>query len=184
MVKRRTLSKEKVLETANEMIEAAGIEALTIRDLAEALDVRPQSIYNYVDSLGDLIDQVSLQFVNNLSEHLHQELTGVSGEAALMTFANAFRKACQEHRNIAPVLLNLNKQNSVRTHEALIELYNGIFEPLHLKDSNGRIESTLYRSTLFGFIMQEIGGFFRLNPAQVDERFEATIKLAISTMAP
>lgn len=184
MVKRRNLSKEKVLQAANDIIEAKGIEGLTIRDLAGELEVRPQSIYNYVDSLGDLIDQVSLQFVNNLAAHINEQLNGVSGKAALMTFARAFRSACNAHKNIAPVLLNLNKQKSVRTHKALIELYNTIFEPLHLKDSNGRIESTLFRSTLFGLIIQEIGGFYTLTPEQIDARFEATMKLAISNLKP
>lgn len=182
MVKRRTLTKEKVLETANQIIEVKGLDGLTIRDLAFALDVRPQSIYNYVDSLGDLIDQVSLQFVNNLAIKLHQQLETVTGEAALMTFARVFREACLAHRNIAPVLMNLNEQNSVQTHAALIDLYNHVFEPLNLKAANSRVESTLYRSTLFGFIIQDIGGFFQLTPEQIDERFKVTMELAIQSM--
>lgn len=79
MVKRRTLTQAKVLATANQLIESKGINGLTIRDLALVLDVRPQSIYNYVDSLSDLLDQVGLQFVQNVADRLTEKITGIDG---------------------------------------------------------------------------------------------------------
>ena len=84
MVKRRTLTQAKVLATANQLIESKGINGLTIRDLALVLDVRPQSIYNYVDSLSDLLDQVGLQFVQNVADRLTETISDVDGDEALM----------------------------------------------------------------------------------------------------
>ncbi len=98
MVKRRTLTQAKVLATANQLIESKGINGLTIRDLALVLDVRPQSIYNYVDSLSDLLDQVGLQFVQNVADRLTETISDVDGDEALMAFAQEFRAACNQHR--------------------------------------------------------------------------------------
>ncbi|ANK60423.1 TetR/AcrR family transcriptional regulator [Loigolactobacillus backii] len=180
MVKKRTLTKEKVLEMAEQLIEEKGINQLTIRDLASALEVRPQSIYNYAHSLGDLLDQVGLHFINQISQQLTKQLIGISGRKALMTFAQEFRQACKQHPGLAPLLLDLNTlPRTSKTHQALIELYRDVFTPLQLTDDTTKVEATLYRSTLFGFIVQEIGGFLNLPAEVVDERFDQTMTLAI-----
>ncbi|TBX47323.1 TetR/AcrR family transcriptional regulator [Lactiplantibacillus paraplantarum] len=179
MVKRRTLTQAKVLATANQLIESKGINGLTIRDLALVLDVRPQSIYNYVDSLSDLLDQVGLQFVQNVADRLTEKITGIDGDEALMAFAQEFRAACVHHRGLAPLLLDLNDNLRIpRSRKAIVQLYQDMFKPLQLDDS-ARVENTLYRSTLFGFIIQEIGGFFKMQDAELDERFTKVMQLAI-----
>ncbi|MBU7540063.1 TetR/AcrR family transcriptional regulator [Levilactobacillus brevis] len=182
MVKRRTLTREKVLDQANELIADQGLNQLTIRALATKLSVRPQSIYNYVNSLNDLLDQVGLRFVNELNDALMRRLVGVSGKEALFVFAREFRRGCKQQDYLAPLLMNPDDLRHLeRTHIALIDLYKQMFTSLHLdeKGATGLVESTLYRSALFGFIVQEIGGFIRLPEAQIDERFERTMQLAI-----
>jgi len=179
MVKRRTLTQAKVLATANQLIETKGINGLTIRDLALVLDVRPQSIYNYVDSLSDLLDQVGIQFIQGVTDQLNEKLQGVEGDAALMVFAQEFRVACERHRGLTPVLLDMNDSLKIpRTRKAIVQMYQSMFEPLQLNDS-ARVENTLYRSALFGFIIQEIGGFFTMSQAALDKRFTQTMQLAI-----
>ncbi|AVK62212.1 TetR/AcrR family transcriptional regulator [Lactobacillus sp. CBA3605] len=179
MIKRRTLTQAKVLATANQLIETHGLDGLTIRDLAMALDVRPQSIYNYVDSLSDLLDQVGLQFVQSVSDRIVEKLAETGEAEKLMVFAQEFRAACKQHVGLSPLLLNLKANvKSPKTQKALIKLYQDLFRPLQLDDS-ARVENTLYRSTLFGFIIQEIGGFFTMPAAALDVRFTQTMQLAI-----
>lgn len=183
MVKRRTLTQEKVIEHANQLIATHGLDHLTIRELATDLGVRPQSIYNYARSLNDLLDQVGVRFVHELAQQLLHELAGVSGDTALMVFAQVFRRACQRQVHLAPILLTPNQLAELpQTHAALVALYREMFTSLHLLEHAGTAQMaaiTLYRSALFGFIMQELGGFLRLPPEQVDERFTQTMTLAI-----
>lgn len=182
MVKRRTLTREKVLDQASDIIAGEGISHLTIRALANRLAVRPQSIYNYVDSLNDLLDQVGVAFVDEISDRLLRRLVGVAGKEALMVFAQEFRAGCLQQRHLAPLLLNPNDlQQLTATHKALVDLYKQMFTSLHLDEAGNTalVESTLYRSALFGFILQEIGGFIRLPTRRVNERFDQTMQLAI-----
>lgn len=182
MVKRRTLSREQVLDRANEMIASEGLNHLTIRALASQLDVRPQSIYNYVDSRDDLLDQVGLTFVNEIADRLMRRLVGVAGKEALWVFAHEFRAGCKQQQHLAPLLLNLNDlQQLTATHQALVDLYQQMFKSLHLDEAGNTalVASTLYRSALFGFIVQEIGGFLRLSARKIDKRFDQTMQLAI-----
>jgi len=181
MVKKRTLTREKVLDVATEIIDSQGLQALSIHSLAKQLDVRPQSIYNYAKGLDDLVDQVGLAFVEEVSQRINKKLVGVSGKAALNAFAQEFRAVNLQHPGLGPILLNPNvlpKESS--THQALIEVYRDLFNPLHLNDESLKIGSTLFRSALFGFILQETGDFFQIPADEIDERFTKTMALAIN----
>ncbi|KRL93401.1 TetR/AcrR family transcriptional regulator [Levilactobacillus hammesii] len=183
MVKRRTLTREIVLDQADQLIAAHGLENLTIRALADALEIRPQSVYNYADSLNDLLDQVGLRFVDKLTDRLMRRLFGVGGKEALLVFAQEFRKGCRQEKHLAPILMNPNDLRQLkRTHQALRDLYKQMFQSLHVlegADNPNLVESTLYRSALFGFIMQELGGYLKLPQRRIDERFQQMMQLVV-----
>ncbi|MGI9529177.1 MAG: TetR/AcrR family transcriptional regulator [Acidimicrobiia bacterium] len=54
--KRSSLSRDHVLEGAVALADEIGIEALTIRKLAAALDTKPMTIYHYVSSKEEIVD--------------------------------------------------------------------------------------------------------------------------------
>ncbi|NLR32326.1 TetR/AcrR family transcriptional regulator [Levilactobacillus tujiorum] len=183
MVKRRTLTREIVLDQADRLIAERGLENLTIRALADTLEIRPQSVYNYADSLNDLLDQVGLRFVDKLNDQLMHRLFGVGGKEALLVFAQEFRQGCRQKKHLAPILINPNELRQLkRTHQALRDLYQQMFQSLHVlegADNPNLVASTLYRSALFGFIMQELGGYLRLPQKRIDERFQQMMQLVI-----
>ena len=53
---RQTLTRERVLEGAVTLADEIGIEALTIRRLAEALGTKPMTIYYHVPSKDEIVD--------------------------------------------------------------------------------------------------------------------------------
>lgn len=53
---RQTLTRERVLEGAVALADQIGIEALTIRRLAEALGTKPMTIYYHVPSKDEIVD--------------------------------------------------------------------------------------------------------------------------------
>jgi AcrR family transcriptional regulator len=55
-VARQRLSRERVLQAAIAHADAGGLEALTMRQLAEILDVAPMALYRHVANKDDLID--------------------------------------------------------------------------------------------------------------------------------
>src|SRR6185295_15105513 len=62
--RRGRLTRDRVLEAAVAHADAVGLEALTMRTLAEMLDVAPMALYRHVASKDDLIDaMVDIVFV-------------------------------------------------------------------------------------------------------------------------
>ncbi|WP_054725509.1 TetR/AcrR family transcriptional regulator [Paucilactobacillus hokkaidonensis] len=68
MTKKRNLDQEKVLSTATEIVRNEGIKALTLSRLASELDIRTQSLYNYIANLDELIALVGARLVNKLRQ--------------------------------------------------------------------------------------------------------------------
>jgi AcrR family transcriptional regulator len=56
---RLPLSRERVLDAAIRLADEGGIEALSMRKLARALDVEAMSLYNHVANKGDLVDAIA-----------------------------------------------------------------------------------------------------------------------------
>lgn len=60
------LNRELVLKTALELVDAEGLEALTMRSLAQKLGCDPMSIYRYAENRAALLDGVAETVMNEL----------------------------------------------------------------------------------------------------------------------
>src|SRR5687767_1009951 len=63
------LSRELVLATALELVDAEGLDALTMRRLGQELGRDPMSLYRYAENRAALLDGVSELVLNELPVH-------------------------------------------------------------------------------------------------------------------
>ncbi|MGB3136116.1 MAG: TetR/AcrR family transcriptional regulator [Nodosilinea sp.] len=63
---RLPLSRKRILQTALHLADQGGLEALSMRKLAQALDVKAMSLYNHVASRDDLIDGIVERVVSEI----------------------------------------------------------------------------------------------------------------------
>ena len=64
--KRDRLTRERVVEAALELIDAGGVEALTMRRLGAELGVQGMALYHHFESKDDLLNAVSLRLLGEL----------------------------------------------------------------------------------------------------------------------
>src|SRR3954463_14464865 len=62
------LSRERILEVALELASAEGVEALSMRRLAQELDVWPMSVYRYFQDKDALLDAMASDLMAQLPE--------------------------------------------------------------------------------------------------------------------
>ena len=92
MPKRRWLNREHVIAKAVEMADnSRTLETVSLKTLAEALDIRTPSLYNHIMSLEDLHKGMALWGLQQLLITLRQDITGKVGRPALEAIANAYR---------------------------------------------------------------------------------------------
>lgn len=98
--KREPLSKEKVLEAAVRVADAEGIDALSMRRVAEELGVEAMSLYNHVANKDAILDGIAERVVAEIEP---PSITG-DWKAELRKRARSARAALRRHRWAALVI--------------------------------------------------------------------------------
>src|SRR5918995_1432871 len=115
---RDPLSKERVLHTAVQLADRGGLEALTMRKLAEELGVGVMSLYYYVPHKDELIEgMVELVF-----SEIQLPPNDVDWKAAMRQRAVSTREALNRHRWAVGLMESnpLPGPQSFRVHDAVL----------------------------------------------------------------
>ncbi|MBB6098519.1 AcrR family transcriptional regulator [Deinobacterium chartae] len=99
------LSPTAILEEARRQLEDGGAEALTMRTLAEALQVRPSSLYRHYPDRAALLAALEDHAVSALHTALVQASSDQSGRAALEAAAHAYLEYARVHPHLYGLLL-------------------------------------------------------------------------------
>jgi TetR/AcrR family tetracycline transcriptional repressor len=95
------LSRERILAGALELVDQDGLEALTMRRLADALKVDPMSLYNHVESKDDLLDGLTETLWSEV--RLPDRTTG--WKPTLREFATSVRGLARAYPLAYPLLI-------------------------------------------------------------------------------
>ena len=99
-VRRRTLTREKVVATALDIVEELGWEQLTMSTLSARLGIVAASLYNHVRNLDDVRSAVQVRAMTDLGLHLREVAMGRSGLAGLRALIDAHRAWAVEHARL------------------------------------------------------------------------------------
>lgn len=123
-----TLTRDQVLTAALDMIDADGVEALSMRRLGRVLGRDPMRLYRFADSKDALLDAVVEMVLARLTVPAADD---GDWEGALRTVGHRFRAIALAHPHVVPLLvtrplatpLGLRPLGTLRPLEALLELF-------------------------------------------------------------
>ncbi|WP_461188151.1 TetR/AcrR family transcriptional regulator C-terminal domain-containing protein [Arthrobacter sp. Z4-13] len=150
------LSRELVLAKALELVDAEGLDALTMRRLGQELGRDPMSLYRYAENRAALLDGVSELVLNQLTIHPEDP----DWKKQLRGIAHNLRLLALKHPNVVPLLvtrplstpLGLRPLGTLRPLEQILSLLIGAgFNPagaLHVYRA--------YYGFLYGHILNEL----------------------------
>lgn len=95
------LSRERAIDAAVAIVREGGMEALTMRALADALDATPMALYRHV---GDR-DELALLVVDRVMSRVELPDRSVSARAFLRALAREVRDVGRAHRGVMDILL-------------------------------------------------------------------------------
>ncbi len=154
--RRNTLSRTEVLAAAVRLIDAKGLEALTMRRLGQELGRDPMAMYRYTSNRAALLDGVAEHVLDELDIPTH----GSDWQLELRRIAHDFRALALAHPHVVPLLvtrppmtpLGLRPLGTLRPLERILELLtNAGFSPadaLHVYRT--------YFGFLFGSVLNEL----------------------------
>jgi AcrR family transcriptional regulator len=155
--RRAALSRHDVLATALRLIDADGVEALSMRRIGKALGRDPMRLYRFASSKDELLDGV-VELV--LGELQVPAVEAGNWEDVLRRTAHAFREITLAHPHVVPLIvtrplatpLALRPLGTLRPLEALLGLFIGAGF-----DERGALHAyRLYMGFLHGHVLNEL----------------------------
>jgi AcrR family transcriptional regulator len=100
----RHLSREAIIEAAIRVLDAEGVDAVTMRRVAEELHTGPASLYAHIDAKDELLAAIYDQVMSSV------DVSDIKPSAArwqsqIKEFMRRFRRVLLEHRDLAKVQL-------------------------------------------------------------------------------
>jgi AcrR family transcriptional regulator len=185
MSPRANLTKEVVVKAAADLINAEGLEALSLGRLAKDLGVRTPSLYNHVDGLPGLLRELSILNARNLAERLSEAAIGKSGAEAVRAIMQAMRAYIKEQPGLYLSTVRASGMQPEANPELEQEEARSVKVGMAVMASFGLEENDAIhalrglRSLVHGFATLEISGGFGL-PLELDESFARLVDLFIT----
>jgi AcrR family transcriptional regulator len=171
---RRTgLTREQILTAAVVIIDADGVEALTMRRLGQALGRDPMAIYRHAADKDALLDGVVEHVAAELITPREPDSNGDGNwQAVLHRTAHTFRRVALAHPHVVPLLLTrplsgplaLRPLGTLQLLEELIELFSTAGF-----DQHGALHAArLFTGFLYGHVLHELQEQVQ-NPDEIDD---------------
>lgn len=150
--KRRQLTPERLVQAALQVLQADGFEGLTMRRLAEQLEVKAASLYNHVEDK----DEVLALAADAICGEMKLEATKGGWREQLEGSAREIRRVLLSHRDGARVLAATPPTGPNRLR--MIEQMLTVLVEAGFPDSEVADVSFVVSSTLIGFVLDEAMG--------------------------
>jgi AcrR family transcriptional regulator len=111
---RTPLSKERVLRAALTLVDEGGLEALSMRKLAQELGVEAMSLYNHVDNKDDIVAGI----LDLVAAEIESPASGGDWKAAMRGRAISAHEAFSRHRWAARIWASSPRVNPDRMRDA------------------------------------------------------------------
>ena len=72
-----------VIETASNIADKEGLNKVSLKAVAEKLDIRTPSLYNHINSLDDLLREVAHQGMRIMNDKMTKAAIGTFGDNAI-----------------------------------------------------------------------------------------------------
>lgn len=155
---------ETIVEKARDMVEAEGVEQLSLHKLAAALGVKAPSLYRYFASKTDLLRAVNLQTAQRMIEAMEQaDGSETNAHARMLAMAHA----CRAFGYAYPMTYRLaftNANPDLRPDDSMLEVLAIPIQQIMAAISGEQHSLAALRGVwalIHGFILFEISGQFR-----------------------
>jgi AcrR family transcriptional regulator len=174
-----------VVGAAAALADAAGLDQLTLANLAAQLGVRTPSLYNHVAGLPGLHRDLALLGTRELCARLSRAAIGKSGDAAVEAICYAYRAFVNERpglyaATVRSVLLADQPDSELNAaQEETVEVVLMVLAAYHLSGEDAIHAARGLRSVIHGFATLEAAGGFGI-PLDLDISFQRLIQTFIA----
>lgn len=185
MSPRSNLTKVIVVQAAADLLNAEGLEALSLNRLAEKLGIRTPSLYNHIDGLHGLMQELSILNARNLADRLSDVAIGQSGRGLVLSVMQAYRSYIKDFPGLYLSTLRVSgMQEEVdpkleREEARSLKVALAVMASFGLQGEDALHAVRALRSLVHGFTTLEVSGGFGM-PLDLDESFRRLVDLFVA----
>ena len=94
------VTKTAVIQVTSDIADEKGLHNVSLKAVAEKLNIRTPSLYNHIDSLDDLLREVAHKGMRAMNERMTQVAVGNYGDKAIKAIAVEYLNFMIEHPGV------------------------------------------------------------------------------------
>lgn len=176
---RSGLNRARIVEAAVQYIERHGVDGFSMRALADELNVKTASLYNHIDSMDDLLIDVSTYALNKQYEYELGAISDKHGAAAIAALSEAYRRFAEEHIALYRLVMRIAPScgdKLAKTSEYIVTPFFRALDTSPLPEEEKVHWVRTLRAIIHGFVSQEDAGFFAHLDKSADESFSVAVQ--------
>ena len=91
------VTKAAVIQAASDIADEKGLNNVSLKVVAEKLNIRTPSLYNHIDNLDDLLREVAHTGMRAMNQRMTQAAIGKSGDVAIQAVSVEYLNYMNEH---------------------------------------------------------------------------------------
>lgn len=173
------LCRSSVIQAAIEMIEEKGLSQFSMGNLARQLNIKTSSLYNHVESMGKLLEEVGMEAVARLVNAEEEAIKGKTGDEALFALTEAYRTFARTHYHLYQMIMNFPQWENPALEQqagATVEPILRVLSHYNLTETSQFHWQRILRAVMVGFAFHERAGGFSHFPADENESYRLAIQ--------
>ena len=94
------VTKAVVIDTASQIADENGLHGVSLKIVAERLNIKTPSLYNHIENLDDLLREIAHQGMCCMNKRMDQSAIGKSGELAIKAVGIEYLNFMIEHPGV------------------------------------------------------------------------------------
>ena len=173
------INKDSIVRKAMEIIDQSGKPEISMRELAERLNIKTPSLYNHISSMEELLVCVSSRAAQQMKEVLLSAMEGKQGDEAVYALANAYRNFAKERKGLYKLIMASSALTNKDGHPSVEAMIIPVIDAIsyyELTQEQVAHWQRVLRSIMHGFVAQEDAGFFRHYSEDINLSYSYAIK--------
>ena len=178
------ISDELIITTSARLSNEVGLNNLSLKMIAEELNIKSPSLYNHISSLDEIKEKLMIYGWKELGEKATESAVDIAGYEALRNMCYAFYDYATNNKGVFAAMLWYNKFESKEKNEATTKLFSLLFrvlQPLNISDNNIEHIIRTLRGFLEGFVLLVNNNAFG-NPISIKESFDLSLDIIFNGM--
>lgn len=182
---RQGLDKEAVIEYAAMLADEIGFSEITLKLLAERMNVKSPSLYKHIDGLDSLKKELMIYGYKLLEGMIIDKVMGKSGDDAVRALCNAYYELATNRPGVFQAMENYRRfvdEESKQATDGIFKVTSQIFSVYDLSPVQKAHLVRTFRGFLQGFLTLAANHLFT-DSIDIKESFDLSVDVLITGIA-